>query len=230
MNNNNTLLLHIKNTICDSLKNGNSVLLKPREGVIDYSYDVNSKKPFENIQQLYMQQIRKNNNFLSPYFLTLSDVLKNHLYIKNNSFSVILPHVNKLTSKIEYINYFNTDQLDLLESDIINNPILNVGKKPLSIPYVKDVTNIPPVKSYNAKYFSLYENFLLQISEYFKSIYTGTSYSKPGFDKNQINRICSGIHNFNFFKNVNEAHLPVKNSLSKPVKQIKKIKQRSRSK
>jgi len=216
------LINDIKQTIIKSLLNGNSVLLKPRNGGINYSINSNTNKPFENIQQLYFQQIREDNHYKSPYFMPSSDVRKNGFTIKNKSLSTVYSNINKLTNKIEFEHFYNADQL------ISNNKTLDVANMiintPLEIPFLynKDIPILPTINTYTPNSASLAESFTRKLSEYFKSIYIGEPYTPPDYTKEEINSIISFINNDNlFFKYSKTAHSHIKNSLKVPVK-IKK--------
>lgn len=224
INSHNRLINEIKTTIINGLITGNSVLLKSRNSIdgIDYSYNTATKKPFEDIQQLYMQQIRKNKSFKSPYFMPSSDVIKNGFTIKEKSLASITSHINKSNSQIEFSYFYNGDQLEK------NNKTLDMAQSlvnsQLEVPYVKRQDNqnivfLPPVKSYDAKSFLLIENFKVHMSNYFKSIYTDDIYIPPVYSTEEINAITSYINNSMFFKDVKESHDAIKNSLLTPVKQ-----------
>jgi len=222
VSNHNKLINEIKTSIVNGLLNGDSVLLQARKHIdntsgVDYSCNTQTKKPFEDIQQLYLQQERKNKSYESPYFMPSSDVRKNGFTIKNKSLASITSHINKSNSQIEFSYFYNGDQL------VQNNRTLDVAKTLVNsnpeIPYVKTQEEIPPIKTYDARSFSLVEGFTSYISNYFKSIYTGEEYTPPNYTKEEINSLVSYINNSMFFKNVKEAHKTVKNSMLTPVKQ-----------
>jgi hypothetical protein len=212
----NRLVNDIKQTICDGLLKGNSVILQAREG-IDYSFNASNQKPFENVQQLYMQQIRQNKNFKNPYFMSSSHTRTNGFTIKKDSLSTILSNINKQTSKIEFNCFYNGNQLENNSKtlDLTNNSL----NKNLNIPFVLKQDKIPEVKLYEPKSFTLVENLNKYVSEYFKSIYTGEPYTPPNYTIDEINKIVNYISNNDsqFFGNVQKAHRTVKNSLKMPV-------------
>jgi len=227
--NHNQLVYNIKNTIIKSLENGTSVLLKGNDN-IDYSIDTKTKKPFENILQLYMQQIRKDNKFKSPYFMPSIDVKKNGFSVKKGSFSTVSSFINKNNSQIEFVHYFNENQL------LNNNKTLNISKSfvnnSLEIPYIKNKLikkeQAQAIDIYNSQSITLKENFIENISNYFKSIYTGTPYNPPSYTKEEIKKITSMINNTMFSKEVKEAYMPVKNNLSK-LRPLKKKRENSKT-
>jgi len=59
----------VKSAILGALANGTSVLQQDREG-IDYSMNYVSKTVYEGVNQLYLQQMRKDHNWESPNFIT----------------------------------------------------------------------------------------------------------------------------------------------------------------
>jgi len=211
INNYNQLITDIKTTICNSLLTGDSVLLHNRGG-IKYTLNTSTKKPFENVQQLYLQQIRDDNHFKSTFFMPSLDVRNNGFDVVPKSLATALSHINKDHNKIEFTYFFNGDQLKP------NAKTLDISKtmleSTLETPFLKG-TEVPPVKIYEPKNYSLSENFARQISLYFESIYTGKPYEAPKYSKEELKTLINYIakDNSNFFQDVQNAHRAVKNSL-----------------
>jgi hypothetical protein len=142
----------IRDTISHSLKNGNSVLLLPREGV-DYS-SINYK-PMTNINQLYFQQIRKNNGYQSHLFAPLSKLTS---YPKNKERAFLYGEYSPKNKEYKYQMLFNSDQL--------RDTIKPIGLLPLQCPQ--------PEKIETSNSTQLLKN---ELSHYFHSCFTGTPFS-----------------------------------------------------
>ena len=226
INSHNRLVKDIKSKICASLLNKTSVLLQERNG-IDYSINTSTKKPFEDIQQLYLQQLRKDRNLQSPYFMPSGDVKNNGFTLKKNSMATALSHINKYAHRIDFSYYFSAEDLQTNKNTLeISQEMLTSD---INVPYTKQ-EEIPPVLSYEPKTFSLEEQFNKHISDYFKSCYTGEPYNPPQYSEEELQKIVNYISydNSDFFKNTQKAHRCIKNSLSKPVKKRQRDKARVR--
>ena len=229
VNSYNQIITDIKKNICNSLLHGDSVLLMAREGV-DYCINTATKQPFENIQQLYISQVRYDNGFKSPYFMPSQDVINNGFDIIPKNLSTILSSLNKQKIEIEFTSFFNADQIKNNSNTLeLATSLLNTE---LKTPYMKDnVDTLPEPKYYEPKSISISENFSRHMSEYFDSIYTGRYYKPPNYNKKELENLINYInkHNSSFFHDAQNAYTIVKNNLLNNANQRKRDHSRKRS-
>jgi len=72
----------VKSAIINALKNGNSVLGEDRKG-INFSVNYNSQTAYMGVNQLYLNQARKDNGFKNPFFLTSTEAQDRKMWIKD---------------------------------------------------------------------------------------------------------------------------------------------------
>jgi hypothetical protein len=214
INSHNQLISDIKKTIVQGLLSGDSIFLKAREGV-DYSVNTQTQKPFENIQQLYLQQLRMDKNYTKPYFMPLKTVRDTGFTIPPKNLAVALSSINKIQQQVEFTYYLNADQIRSTDKTLDISKMLI--KSELNVPFLKSKEIPPEIPAYEPKSIALNELFAKHISQYFKSIYTGEPYNPPKYTKSEIRQLADYItrDNSTFFKDVLKAHKTIKDNLEK---------------
>jgi hypothetical protein len=205
----------IKQAIIKPFIHNTSILQTPRSG-IDYSMNGESGKPFEGVQQLFLQQIRKNKHYQSPYFLSITDSEKYGFPLKPDEEGYILSYVNKQNQKIEYDFFYNGDQFTTLNSSI-NTSLLN---KP-EIPYLINKKAIPTPVEYKPQNALFNETFKWNIQNYFNSIYFGIEFTPPEYaDAEKKKIIFNAFHEQStFFRDVKTIHKDIERYLMQSNKQ-----------
>jgi len=174
----------IKDQIADSLVKGTSVLLDENKGV-NYSFNATKGKPFTGVQQLYFQQIKKDNKYENNYFAA-SD---KHLSVKTKEKGVILGDYDSRSKCLYYQFYYNFDQLYNVE-----NSWFKLGAVQANNSSIKEIKDFP-VKTDK----DLQQVFQDNLTKYFHSIFTGSSDYKPDHNLQQYNRqIAENIKNNSF--------------------------------
>jgi len=173
-------------TISCAIKNGSCVLYD-ENSKINYSCEANKGTPFAALTQLYLQQLRKENGWKSPLFITRV----NNLNLKNEEKGTLVVNACE-TPKL----YYNYDQLydDFKEKE--RGPLLNIpGYKPgdLSLKKFQEMSN--PYK----------KNLTFSAYKYFESIFLGLKYTPTDNIKDAVNssqeQIASCINNgYRIFK------------------------------
>ena len=79
----------VKGAIFNALAAGTSVLQKDRQGV-DYSLNAASGTVYSGINQLYLQQVRANNNFANPHFMTFEQARNKGMFVKKSEKGAII--------------------------------------------------------------------------------------------------------------------------------------------
>jgi hypothetical protein len=212
----------IKNTIIKPFLYDTSILQIPRQG-IDYSLGGESRKPFEGIQQLYLQQIRNDKNYTSPYFFSIADINKYGLSLKPNETGYILSYVNKQNQKIEYDFFYNGDQFTILNKETCFDKY-----NTLKTPYVTDISVLPEPMEYTPNTILFNEKFKWNIQNYFNSIYYGIPSKPSKYTNNEKQKIIFNAYyeNSTFFKDIKTVHKNVEQHLRQTnVRMRKKITQ-----
>ncbi|MDR0321862.1 MAG: ssDNA-binding domain-containing protein [Treponema sp.] len=201
----------IKEMLLLPLKGGNSVLQQNRVG-IDYSINIDIERfVYTEINQLVLQQDRKNNGYVSPLYFYINQIRHLNMGIEEGSQGVPVsfyqgkPNDNKVTeiSNIgcRYYTCFNFAQIDrsyhkwkeeflstLIPETVNRKQSMNLQEF-MKCPF----KNCKHGKYYKAKDGSAIEKFTEAVSAYFNSIYIGTEYKALKLTNEEIETLIKEI-------------------------------------
>jgi hypothetical protein len=157
-------------TIAQSINDENSVLYK-NNNTVNYSLNPINAEPYIHLTQLYLQQVRENNNFKSPYFITSKQVRDLNLEIRKNQDAFVHLHWDKDRKEEAYEYLYNIEQLKPGKNFNPQNEYL-FDKNPALQPI--------PVHPTDAKAFfdDIEQTFTSDLSRYASSIFEGKEYKK----------------------------------------------------
>jgi len=210
---------NIKDLISKSLSDNTSVLLQ-NNNKLDYSFNAKKGKPFDSINQLYFQQIRKNYRFKSPYFT--STQAKSDVHPKSKS--ILLGEYDPIHKYMHYQFYNKFDQLYK-----IKQPELVPLKTNINEAQLKTLFNKTKTVSSEKDYQDIFQD---NLSRYFHSIYTGKYDYKP--DRNLLlykNQISKAINNYSIslFSSIKNAQNNILKKQKEHTRSRENIKQMERS-
>jgi hypothetical protein len=197
----------VKNTIIKPFLQDRSILQTPRQGIA-YAVNGDSEKPFEGVQQLYLQQIRKDKNYTSPYFYSMANIEQYGLSLKPHEEGYIVSYVNKQTQKIEYGFFYNGNQCT-------NVPTERYKDNTLETPYIADIRRVPEPMAYTIKNILLNEKFKWNIHNYFNSIYYGIPFTPPTYTPDEKQTILFNAYHEHstLFKDIKTIHKDIERYL-----------------
>jgi len=178
-----TYIEQIQNYLINTFSKKTSVLLKERKGV-DYSVNSETNKPLSGINQFFLQQVRNDNNYKSPYFVPTKDTLQ--VKGKNKSIILAISDTNRKTPTPRF--FYNFDQLYNTTS-----PKLKAIHQPLTIPE----PNLPSVKDVIKDDLLLTDTLSKILSHsfatYLNSIYSGAEYTPSPVLKDYMTKISENL-------------------------------------